>query len=173
MHNEHMFTTTPASVAGYLSTAYDPDCDYVDGLVIERNVGERDHSRLQGMLLVALQRLENTLGIFVLPEQRDQINSSRYRVPDLCVALGDPGEPILTRPPFLCVEILSCDDPMALIQERVDDYLIMGVSFVWVVDPQSKHCYIYSGAQLEHNREGLLYTRNLDIRLIVDELLAQ
>ncbi len=34
------------SMREYLSTSYDPDCDYVDGVVVERNVGEFDHSRL-------------------------------------------------------------------------------------------------------------------------------
>lgn len=31
-------------VEEYLSTAYRPDCDYVDGEVLERNVGETPHS---------------------------------------------------------------------------------------------------------------------------------
>ena len=35
------------SVREYLSTAYRPDCDYVDGVVVERNLGEYDHGRLQ------------------------------------------------------------------------------------------------------------------------------
>ena len=35
------------SVAEYLRTAYSPDCDYVDGEVQERNLGEKDHSILQ------------------------------------------------------------------------------------------------------------------------------
>ena len=34
------------SVREYLSTSYRPDCDYIDGVVLERNVGEKDHSRL-------------------------------------------------------------------------------------------------------------------------------
>jgi hypothetical protein len=34
----------------YLRTAYRPDRDSVDGEVLERNVGERDHSRLQLIL---------------------------------------------------------------------------------------------------------------------------
>ena len=31
----------------YLDTTYRPDCDYVDGEVLERNVGELDHSDVQ------------------------------------------------------------------------------------------------------------------------------
>ena len=35
---------TMVSVDEYLHTAYHPDCDYVDGVVEDRNVGEKDHS---------------------------------------------------------------------------------------------------------------------------------
>ena len=45
-------------VSEYLSTSYDPDCDYVDGQVQERNVGEEDHSDLQNQLIQLLRRPE-------------------------------------------------------------------------------------------------------------------
>jgi hypothetical protein len=32
----------------YLRTSYRPDCDYVDGILIDRNVGLRDHSKAMG-----------------------------------------------------------------------------------------------------------------------------
>jgi hypothetical protein len=35
------------SVEEYLSECYEPDCDYVDGRVEERNFGEWTHGRLQ------------------------------------------------------------------------------------------------------------------------------
>jgi len=37
------------SVEEYLNTSYRPDCDYLEGELLERNVGEWDHSRLQGL----------------------------------------------------------------------------------------------------------------------------
>jgi hypothetical protein len=45
-------TQLPISVSEYLHTSYRPDCDYVDGVVEERNLGELDHAALQGALLV-------------------------------------------------------------------------------------------------------------------------
>lgn len=36
------------SVEEYLHTSYDPVCEYVDAEVLERNLGELDHSSLQG-----------------------------------------------------------------------------------------------------------------------------
>ena len=36
-----MQAAAPISVSEYLSTSYRPDCDYVDEVIVERNVGER------------------------------------------------------------------------------------------------------------------------------------
>lgn len=38
---------TLISVEEYLATSYQPDCDYVDGCIEERNLGEFDHSSPQ------------------------------------------------------------------------------------------------------------------------------
>ncbi len=35
-----MATGALVSVDEYLRTSYRPDCDYVDGILVERNVGE-------------------------------------------------------------------------------------------------------------------------------------
>jgi hypothetical protein len=42
-----MKTAALIPVEEYLRTVYRPDCDYVDGEVLERNLGELDHSDLQ------------------------------------------------------------------------------------------------------------------------------
>jgi len=39
------------SMEEYLDTAYSPDREYVDGRIVERNLGERDHSRPQRKLI--------------------------------------------------------------------------------------------------------------------------
>ena len=45
-----MSTATAGSLSEYLNTSYRPDCDYLDGELLDRNVGEWDHSRLQMLL---------------------------------------------------------------------------------------------------------------------------
>jgi hypothetical protein len=37
-----MSTKTLVSVEEYFATSYRPDCDYVDGVIEERNLGEMD-----------------------------------------------------------------------------------------------------------------------------------
>src|SRR6266446_6344575 len=107
-----MASRTLISVEEYLRTSYRPDCDYVDGEVVERNMGEYDHSRPQGRTLVYLMSREERWGITAVPEQRVQVSATRFRIPDVCVVLGTPTEQIFTKPPFLCVEILSPEDRM-------------------------------------------------------------
>ena len=73
---------TAVSVEEYLNTSYRPDCDYLEGELLERNVGEWDHSRLQGLLCSFLLRREKQFGIVVVPEQRVRLKAKRFRVPD-------------------------------------------------------------------------------------------
>jgi Uma2 family endonuclease len=138
-------TAIVVPVQAYLTTSYRPDCEYIDGALLERNVGEWDHSKLQARLIVILSQLVLTEQIHVVPEQRVQVTPSRFRVPDVAVVVGpEPEEQILTAPPFLCIEILSREDRMSEMQERIDDYLHFGVRYVWVLDPRLKRAFVYT-----------------------------
>lgn len=93
-----MAARTLIPVEEYLTTVYSPNCDYVDGEVLERNLGERDHGRLQLKLdayFLARQAQWNT---YATVEQRLQVRPRRFRVPDVCVVLGQTDEQILTTP---------------------------------------------------------------------------
>ena len=57
-----MASRTLISVEEYLRTSYRPDCDYVDGEVLERNVGEKSHAKLQKAILLFLSAREKELG---------------------------------------------------------------------------------------------------------------
>ena len=46
-----MATTAQIGIETYLKTSYHPDCDYVDGEIEERNLGEFDHAALQAALV--------------------------------------------------------------------------------------------------------------------------
>ncbi|MBK9167591.1 MAG: Uma2 family endonuclease [Bryobacterales bacterium] len=141
----------------YLGTDYSPDCDYIDGVLEERNVGENDHSFAQKQLLLYLSARERQWDVYVVQEQRIQVSPSRYRVPDLCVMPGGrPSEQVFSTPPVLCIEILSPEDRIARIQERIDDYLRFGVPTVWLIDPASKRGWIYTADSIAEARDGVL-----------------
>ncbi len=130
------------SVNEYLSTTYRPDCDYVDGRVVERNVGELDHSSLMARAGAALFSRERESGTWTLLSLRIRVAPTRIRVPDVCVFAGPkPNEQVPTRPPFICIEILSRDQSLSDMQERVRDFLGFGVPYVWILDPQSRQAW--------------------------------
>ncbi len=137
-----MATGSPVTIHEYLSTSYRPDCDYVDGTVLERHLGEYDHARLQGAVLYYYFNRRKEWGIDVVPEQRVQVAATRFRVPDVCV-IADAGQPeqIFRTPPLICIEILSKDDRLSEMQERVDDYLKFGVGHVWILDPSRRKAW--------------------------------
>jgi Uma2 family endonuclease len=163
--------STLVSVEEYLHTAYDPDCDYVDGVLVDRNVGEKDHSKAQKRILLYLEERRVLWNIFVIQELRVQVSRTRYRIPDICVVAGpEPDEQILTTPPFLCIEILSPEDRMSRMQQRIDDYLAFGVSYVWVIDPQTRRAWAYTAEVMREVRDGLLRTENPDITVPLQEV---
>jgi Uma2 family endonuclease len=156
------------SVREYLSTTYRPDCDYVDGAVVERNLGEYDHARLQAALIVYFHARRKEWGLRAVPEQRVQVSPTRFRVPDVCVVVGEPAEQIFRTPPFICIEILSSDDRLSHMQARVQDYLKFGVPYVWILDPHTRkafHCT--SSGMVEVT---VLITENPAIRIPLDAL---
>jgi len=52
----------------YLSKVFEPDCEYIDGELVERNVGESDHAGIQGIILALLFNKRLEYGIHVFPE---------------------------------------------------------------------------------------------------------
>ncbi|MGI8744486.1 MAG: Uma2 family endonuclease [Bryobacteraceae bacterium] len=167
-----MSTVTLIPISEYLSTSYRPDVDYVDGQIKERNLGEGPHSSAQGLLITLLNQRRAQFGIRVLPEQRVQVSATRFRIPDVCVQLrSDPFEPIVRRPPFLCIEILSRDDRPSDLMERISDYFAMGVRFIWVIDPLARKAFIYSPGSVREVTDGFLRTHDPEITVPLAEIL--
>jgi Uma2 family endonuclease len=166
-----MQTEEMVSVREYLSTSYRPDCDYVDGMIQERNMGERDHSALQMALSAYLHNRRREWHIRVFPEQRVQVTPTRFRIPDICVVAGpEPDEQILTRPPFICIEILSRDDRLSEMQERVQDYLAFGVPYVWILDPKTRQAWQCTPGEMRQVAE--LRTESPAILVPLEEIFA-
>ena len=165
-----MSSRTLISVEEYLRTSYRPDCDYIDGEVLERNVGEKSHTKLQKAILLYLSAREKELGIWVIQEQRVQVSAKRFRIPDICVTLGEPNEEILRQPPFICIEILSPEDRWPRIQQRIDDYLAMGVPSVWVLDPAAKTAYSVTRTAGTNQVTDVLKTLNPSVELPLSEI---
>jgi Uma2 family endonuclease len=171
-----MATSAPTFVPleEYVNTTYRPDRDWIDGETKERNMGEQPHASVQAFFVQLFRNNATRWNIRVLPEQRVQTSAKHYRIADVCVVRREtPFEPIVRTAPLLCIEILSRDDRMSEIQERVEDYLAMGVAAVWVVDPRRRRAYeaIPSGALQPALTE--LTVAGTEIRIPVPDVFAE
>jgi len=168
--------TTPVliSVDEYLSTVYRPDCDYIDGEVLERNMGEKPHARLQTFFVRYFAPFERKWNVETLPEQRTRISERRYRIPDVAlVPLNDDEPLIVASPPLLCIEILSSKDRIRKVQERIVDYANLGVQTSWVIDPWRRIAYTAGPDAVLHPTEGILTVPGTDISIEVSAIFAE
>jgi Uma2 family endonuclease len=82
-----------------------------------------------------------------------------------------PVEQILTRAPLACIEILSPEDTLRRMQERIDDYRSFGVANIWILDPATQRGYDCQTSGFLDATE--FKVANTPIRLILPELFAR
>lgn len=144
------------SVEEYLATHYpDGDREFVDGVVLERNVGTPGHSALQKILIVHLAAYEKKLGLAVRPECRTRIEEARYRVPDVAVMKRPfrQSDKVLLDPPLIIIEIVSPEDRVRDTMRRFREYSKLGVKHIIQMDPEDRTTHLYVDGDLVHARE--------------------
>lgn len=103
-----------------------------------------------------------------------QTSATRFRIPDICVLRAqDPADAIVHVAPLICVEILSPSDSLSEMQDRVDDYVRMGVEHVWVLDPSNRHAYIASGRGFIEPHEATLSVPGTAIAITLADVFAE
>jgi Uma2 family endonuclease len=155
----------------YLSHCYEPDCDYDDGLIVGRNVGEFDHSFLQTILSSVFTANMDIWAVYALTEQRVCIAPRKYRIPDVCVLrLEAPVEDILTHPPLIAIEILSSEDCLRRVERKAFEFCAFGVPEVWVIDPRKRRAYRCTEDGLAEVEGGVMSVPGTPILVRVQEL---
>ena len=167
-------STTLISLDQYLHTFWEPDREFVDGEVLERNLGEKDHAAWQMAIAVWLRNFRQSANIQVYPELRLQTTPTHFRIPDIMVIdRNAPDEQIITHPPLLCVEILSPEDRVNRMETKVEEYLRMGVRAVWIIDPSTNTAYQCEGSSARDWRSvETLVVPGTPISLALKDVLA-
>jgi Uma2 family endonuclease len=164
-----MEATTLVSVEEYLNTSYpDGDREYVDGAIVERNLGTTDHAYWQSRILFYL--MSNHADLWSVVEARVQVKATRFRIPDVTCLKKAPETSIVKETPFLVVEVLSPDDRAQYVQEKVDDYLSFGISYIWVVNPHTRRGYVYTADGMHEAKDRILRTSDPEIALPLDSI---
>ena len=152
-----MGTTALISEETYLRRSYAPDCEYADGVLIERNLGEQDRSWLQAALSAYFFHRRKLWGIEVFTEQRHRIHQGRYMVPDICVILSPrPSEKVFDKPPLIWIEILSPEDRPIRVNEKIRELIEFGTPNLWVIDPETFEAEVHTPEGSRQIADGLL-----------------
>lgn len=171
-YHEPMGIGTLTSVDEYLRTSYRPDCDFIEGEVLERNVGKRRHAYAQTRTAAWFLHRQHTLHLEPLTELRMRVGPNRIRIPDVAVSeMPLPDEEIFTAPPYLCVEVMSPDDTVAAMQDRLDDYLNFGVPNIWVIDPYKHRGWSVTAAGWATALDGTMRTADGRIAMPLADVL--
>ena len=160
------------SVEEYLNTSYDPDVEYVDGVLVERNVGDEQHSNVQSNVVVALRNRYRNIKVY--PELRSRVTQTRYRVPDVCVTLlPATGQKALLEAAFLAIEILSEDDRMTRVIEKLKEYASNGTAHIWVIDPRLRQMFTFRGNTLQEVQSDGIATDDPRLELTREEVFQE
>ena len=119
-----MATTTYIPVETYLNTVYEPDVDYVDGQIEERNVGEYDHNLVQLALVNWFNKNGKVWNLRAIQEQRTRTSENEVYLPD--VSVFDRGfrvEQVFRQPYLVAIEVLSPKDRHSRLQEKIEAQL--------------------------------------------------
>lgn len=142
--------TTHVPLEVYLTTAFEPDAEYVNGVIEERSMGEYDHSSWQHALELWFAHHAQEWGIRVRPELRIQVSEGNFRVPDVTVLDRNlPIEQVITHPPLAVFEVLSPEDTVNRLLTKLAEYEQMGVPTILVIDPKDGRHLRYSDGALE------------------------
>ncbi|MGI8742662.1 MAG: Uma2 family endonuclease [Bryobacteraceae bacterium] len=169
-----MGTKALMSVEEYLNTEFEEaDCEYVDGEIIERNMGQSRHSWIQTWLIYLFMTMPNRAEIQARVELRIKIAERRYRIPDVSVwrKKADLSDPIPTTAPFLAIEILSPTDRSIETLQKIREYLGAGIEWIWVIDPYEGRAMVYSHQNPLGESVTVLRTEDPTIELPLERIL--
>ena len=135
----------PISYEEYMHTAYDPDCEFVDGYLEERIVGHPEHGLTQMQIGVWFY-LHPEWNLRAISELRTRTQTARVRLPDVAIVQDDGLLMQYPRinPPFIAIEILSPDDRLSRTIPRLKEFLAMGVHHVWLLNPMEQAGYVFT-----------------------------
>lgn len=137
-----MGAKTAITVEQYLQTSFpDLDREYRHGDLVERSLPDYLHGKVQGLLVVFFAALRARLPLYPCVETRMKLRQDVYLIPD--VAVFHPTEPprVPDTPPLVVIEVLSLDDRLAAVREKLEEYRAWGVPHVWLVDPNLRRLY--------------------------------
>ena len=126
-------------------------CELVDGVLVEKTVGQFE-SRIAIVLGYFLEMFLEThdCGYVLGADGTFRLMPGLVRIPDVAFVSWDrlpshelPPEPIPDLAPDLAVEVLSAGNTTREMDRKVGEYFRAGVRLVWLIDPTARTATVY------------------------------
>jgi len=139
----------------------------VDGELIPKAMGTKDHARLQTRLGYLLYRHEEAGSCQVVVEQSLRVRQRAVLIPDVCLLPPDNDENgVVSTPALVCIEILSPSDRFSYTVKKCEEYLRWGVPACWIFDPEEKKAWFYDAEGLHPvTSDGVLRSGSIELAL--------
>ena len=149
------------SLDEYLDTTYEPDMEFVDGALVERNVGTQRHGRLQLIVGSYMRQYRKSHRIEVFGDTRLRVAALRHRIPDVMVLerpyqLGN----VVTDQPHNTQHNKTPEDTFDGIVDKCFEYESLGVRNILVMDPDNRRAWLF-----EQNNLRLLGGNSVSLNL--------
>ncbi len=134
----------------FLRMTFDgPELEYKDGEVIERAMPTNLHSKAQQGLAVFFDLAGRKQPLFGRPELRMKLREGRYVTSDYAVFAGaEPTDEWPENPPRIVIEVLSPDDRMSEVRDKLEEYLEWGAPHIWLIDPRKRIFFSFTAKGL-------------------------
>jgi Uma2 family endonuclease len=146
-----MGVKTAASFDEYLRTSFpNLDREYRDGEIVERTMPDTLRSRTQVLIAFVFESLRKRHSVFACIGLRLKLRDGLVLIPDVCVFWPEEPAALLPDvPPLVAIEIMSPDDRLTAVHEKLEEFHAWGVKHVWLVDPNSRRMYTCDAGLIE------------------------
>lgn len=146
LHRIRMNPFPGSATEADLETAKGPTCELIDGVLVEKAMGDRESAMglFLGRRIGDLVENEN-LGITLGADGFIKLDDGLIRTPDVTFIPWDsfpdeevPEEAYWSVTPGLIVEVLSPTNTKAEIERKLHEFFLVGCKLAWVVDPETQ-----------------------------------
>ncbi len=165
-----MASTTLVPVEEYLKKIDErPSYEYVDGLLIQKQMGSILHGILQMWFGYLFARCPQYAAA---SEVHSRLRETEFRLPDVAVQRREIAlsESYAQTPLVLAIEILSPGDKLGATFAKCESYHAWGVPYCWIVDPDKRRAWVYRNGDEPTPAEDALEAG--DIRFTLAEVFA-
>ena len=152
----------------YLAAQFEREPELVRGELVERPLPNFPHGDLQLELGSRLRALRHSYPVFTGVEVRMRMAADLYRIPDVSMWEGAEPEKLPSSPPLLVAEVVSPDDRVNDLLQKLEEYRVWGVRYIWLIEPELKQIHVYENGSL--TRVSRLELPQFGFTMTADEL---